>query len=343
MFFSLNAVTSMDPMDRLALVCIPVILILIAMLIPKKKKAQIVIRVLMILLLVAVAVLPMIPAFSDAVGLTGASYAAPDLNRFVPVLILAEAFVLLWGLFFDRAFLTQGLYGMIFGICITVGIAGFAYPEWLGAASFPDALTSPAYLFGLLQYGALVFVPVWLLDTRIWQVKLGSAWQSLYGMTVLGSLSLYLQASGLVTSPLGEKLMGAMKNGAAFTPDADALRYCGIFAGIVFGGTFLVSFLAPLSRRVFYRSEEKWIVSETKGALWIRVIGRTLAGVGGVALVVLMPSIISLTALTGTAANLLYFAPIAWILIVQLLTEFLSEDSEIKQAQADFAATHSAA
>ena len=343
MFFSLNAITSMDLMNRIALVCIPIVLILIAMILPKGKVMAGITRVLMVLLLVGVAVLPMIQPIADLIGLSTKDFATPYFDSFVPPLMLVEALILLWGLFFNNAYLTQGLYGMVLGISFTVGVAGFAFPVWLNAVSFADALVSPAYLLGLLQYAALVFVPVWLLASGAYHVKLGSTWQVLFGMTFFGSLLLYSQASGLITSPFGEKLAGALNDGAAFTPNTDSLIYCGVIAGAALVVTFLICLAAPIGRRAFYHTGEKMIASETKGALWTRLIGHVFSGVGGVALVVLMPSIISLTGLDGTVAELLYLAPIVYMLLVQLFIEFFSEDAEIKRAQADFAAAHSAA
>ena len=135
MFFSLNAMNQMELTDRLALVCIPVILLLVAMLMPRKNKVfSVVVRALMIVLLAGVAVFGLVSPLADLIGTTARI-------SFIPVVMLVEALFLLWGLLFPDAYLTQGLYGLICSVPLAAGLLGFIFPTWLSAAAFIDGST----------------------------------------------------------------------------------------------------------------------------------------------------------------------------------------------------------
>ena len=101
MFFSLNAMNQMELTDRLALICIPVILLLVAMLMPRKNKVfSVVVRALMIVLLAGVAVFGLVSPLADLIGTTARI-------SFIPVVMLVEALFLLWGLLFPDAYLDR--------------------------------------------------------------------------------------------------------------------------------------------------------------------------------------------------------------------------------------------
>lgn len=330
MFFSLNAMEQMDLTDRLALVCIPILLILIALVLPKKKGFSVVTRVLMIALMTLVAAFRLVQPLADLVGIS-------TRQSFIPVLLLAEALFLLWGLFFRDAYLTQGLYGLMCGVSFTAGILGFVFPTWLSAATFADVAFSAEALLDVAQYAALVFVPAFLVVSDLYRLRLSSAWHVLFGAAFFGSLLLTLVKADIVASPAYDTLLAILPDLKAFTFGMDAVKECGIFLAAALLVSLLCGLVATIIRRVFARSGERFAASETRGALFTRLIGRVFSAIGSVALLVATPALVSLLGITGTAATLFCLLPIVWMLLIQLFVEFAAEDAEIRHAQAALA------
>lgn len=328
MFFSLNTMPPMELTDRIALVCVPVVLLLLAMLMPRKNKVfSVIVRLLMIVLLAGVAVFRLVPQLADLIGLTVR-------DSFIPVVMLLFALFLLWGILFPNAYLTQGLYGLVCSVPLAAGLLGFIFPTWLNAAAFIDVFTSVPTIFTLAGYCALVFVPFYLVMSGSYRMRLSSAWHALFGMTFLGSILMASVQAELITSPAYDKLAGIVTELKTFSFNMDALKECGIFVGAAFVIALLLGLFSALSRRVFCHTGEKFVSSETVGALVTRFVGRIFSGVGSLALLIAAPELISLMGLTGVAATLFCLAPIALMLLVQLFVEFVAEDAEIKRAQA---------
>ena len=331
MFFSLNAMDQMELTDRLALVCIPVVLLLVAMLMPRKNKAfSAIVRVLMIVLLAGVAAFGLVSPLADLIGVTARV-------SFIPVVMLLEALFLLWGLLFPDAYLTQGLYGLVCSVPLAAGLLGFIFPTWLSATVFVDVFSSVESILALAQYAALVFVPLYLMLSGAYQMRLSSVWHAFFGMTFLGSLLLTLVSAGIITSPAYDTLTAILPSLEDFTFGIDALKQCGILAGAAVVLAFLAGLIATVCRRSIAHTGEKFSSSETRGALVTRFIGRIFSGIGSLALLVLTPALIDLIGLTGTAATLFCLVPVAFMLLVQLFIEFAAEDTEIKHAQAALA------
>ena len=328
MFFSLNAMNQMELTDRLALVCIPVILLLVAMLMPRKNKVfSVVVRALMIVLLAGVAVFGLVSPLADLIGTTARI-------SFIPVVMLVEALFLLWGLLFPDAYLTQGLYGLICSVPLAAGLLGFIFPTWLSAAAFIDVFYSAESILAIAQYAALVFVPLYLIVSGAYRMRLSSAWHALFGMTFLGSLLLTLVRADLITSPAYDTLSAILPSFENFAFGTDALKDFGILTGAAVVLALLAGLIATVCRRSVCHTDEKFSASETRGALVTRLVGRIFSGIGSLALLVLTPALIDLMGLTGTAATLFCLVPIAFMLLVQLFVEFAAEDTEIKHAQA---------
>lgn len=337
MFFSLNAMESMGPIERLALVCIPIVLLLIAMLMPRKNKVlSVIVRVPMILLIVAVAAFRLFPKLGELTGVSALTGLATR-DSFIPVVMLLFALFLLWGLFFPHAYLTQGLYGLVCSVPLAAGLLGFIFPTWLNVSAFTDIFTSVPTLFTLAEYCALVFVPLYLVVSGLYRVRLSSFWHALFGMAFLGSLLLTLVQANLITTPAYDSIAGIVFDLKTLTFGAEGLKACGIFAGTAVGIALLFGILATIGRLAFSRTGEKLMSSETRGAFFTRLIGRIVSGVGSLVLLIITPELISLMGLTGTVATLFCLIPIALILLVQLFVEFAAEDMEIKRAQIAYA------
>ena len=331
MFFSLNAMDQMELTDRLALVCIPVVLLLVAMLMPRKNKVfSAIVRVLMIVLLAGVAAFGLVSPLADLIGVTARV-------SFIPVVMLLEALFLLWGLLFPDAYLTQGLYGLVCSVPLAAGLLGFIFPTWLSATAFVDVFSSVKVILALAQYAALVFVPLYLMLSGAYRMRLSSVWHAFFSLTFLGSLLLTSVSAGIITSPAYDTLTAILPSLGDFTFGIDALKQCGILAGAAVVLAFLAGLIATVCRRSIAHTGEKFSSSETRGALATRFIGRIFSGIGALALLVLTPALIDLIGLTGTAATLFCLVPVAFMLLVQLFIEFAAEDTEIKHAQAALA------
>lgn len=337
MFFSLNAYETMGLTDRLALVCIPIVLLLIAMLLPRKHKVlSVVARVVLILMLACGAVIRLVPQLGDLTGLRVLSWIyRQGGGTFMPVVLLTLAFALLWGIIFPNAYLTQGLYGLVCTVPLTAGLLGFIFPTWLDVAAFTDIFPKSAEFFSLLEYCAIVFVPLYLIVSGKYRMHLSSVWHALFGMTFYGSLLLTLAQAGtdFAGSPAYASITGVIVDLKTLTFGATGLKECGIFIGAAVVLSLLLGLLVSVCRRAFCHTGEKFSTSETRGAMLTRFIGRIFSGVGSLVLVFVTPGLISLMGLTGTGATLFCLAPIALMLLVQLFVEFAAEDTEIRRAQ----------
>ena len=334
MFFSLNAYESMGLTDRIALVCIPVVLLLIAMLLPRKHKVlSIVARAVVVLMLLCGAAIRLIPKLGNLTGLSVLTRIYESGGTFIPVVLLAFAFALLWGIFFPDAYLTQGLYGLVCTVPLTAGLLGFIFPTWLATTSFTDIFTASVPLFGLLEYCALVFVPLYLIVSGKYRMHISSVWHALFGMTFFGSLLLTLTQAGVIDSPAYASITGVVLDLKTLTFGEKGLTECGIFVGAAVVLALMLGLISSVCRRVFCHTGEKFAASETRGAMLTRFIGRIFSGVGSLVLVFVTPGLISLIGLTGTGATLFCLVPIAFMLLVQLFIEFAAEDTEIRHAQ----------
>lgn len=335
MFFSLNAYTSWGLTDRIAVACIPIVLLLIAMLLPRRHKVlSVIARLVVVLMLLCGAAIRFLPRLGDWVGLSTLTWIYNHSGSFVPVVLLAFAFALLWGIFFPDSYLTQGLYGLVCTVPLTAGLLGFIFPTWLTATDLTEMFTKALPLFSLLEYCALVFVPLYLIVSGQYRMRLSSVWHAVFGMTFFGSLVLTLAQAGVLTSPAYTSITGVIVDLKTLTFGETGLKECGIFAGAAVVLAFLLGLIVTVCRRAFCHTGEKFAASETKGAMFTRFIGRIFSGVGSLAFMLAAPGLIGLLGLTGTAATLFCLAPIAFMLLVQLFIEFAAEDTEIRRAQA---------
>ena len=335
MFFSLNTYTSLGLTDRIAIACIPIVLLLIAMLLPRKHKVLSVIsRLVVVLMLLCGAAIRFLPRLGDWVGLSTLTRIYENCGSFVPVVLLAFAFALLWGIFFPDSYLTQGLYGLVCTVPLTAGLLGFIFPTWLTVTDLTTMFTTAVPLFGLLEYCALVFVPLYLIVSGRYRMRLSAVWHAIFGMTFFGSLVLTLAQAGVITSTAYASITGVIVDLKTLTFGETGLTECGIFAGASVAVAFLLGLIVTVCRRTFCHTGESLAVSETMGAMVTRFIGRIFSGVGSLVLMLATPGLIGLLGLTGTVATLFCLAPIALMLLVQLFIEFAAEDTEIRRAQA---------
>ncbi|MGM9608645.1 MAG: hypothetical protein ACI3XE_00305 [Eubacteriales bacterium] len=316
----------MGIVDRLILIGVPVALVLLSLILPRNKVFKKVIQTVLVLATAGVAVIPLIAPLADLVGVT----AATRLTGFEQVILLAEAAILLWGLFFGDAYLTQGLYGMVSFISLVVGCYRFIIPTWTKATSLAEAFASTDTILKMAGYAVLVLVPAWLICSGSFRVKLASAWNTLIGLSFFGSILLFLTKAELINAAIGNKLMTVLGDLKAL--NAEDIKTFGIAAGILVATTLVLCVLVSLIQSKTLKKGEKMIASETKGALVIRLVGRFIAGVGSLALLAFLPGM--LVGSTGIGAAAVLLAPIGLVLVVSILTEFFSEDVEIKRAQA---------
>lgn len=318
----------MGIVDRLILIGVPVALVLLSLILPRNKVFKKVMQTILVLVSAGIAVIPLVKPLADLVGVSAVSY----LTGFDQIILFADVAILLWGLFFGDAYLTQGLYGMVSFISLAMGCYRFILPaDWIKATSLAEAFSGGTNaILKVASYAVLVLVPAWLICSGSFHVKLGSAWSALMGVSFFGSVLLFLTKAELIHSAIGNKLMKMLKDLKAM--NADSMKSFGIYAGILLAATLVVCALVSLIQSKILKKGGKMIASETKGALVIRLIGRFIAGVGSLALLAFLPGM--LVGSTGIGAAAVLLAPIGLMLVVSILTEFFSEDIEIKHAQA---------
>lgn len=316
----------MGIVDRLILIGVPVALVLLSLILPRNKVFKKVMQVILVLVSAGIAVIPLVKPLAELIGISAVSY----LTGFDQIILFADVAILLWGLFFGDAYLTQGLYGMVSFISLVMGCYRFFVPAWTKATSLAEAFATTDMILKVAGYGVLVLVPAWLICSGSFRVKIGSAWSALMGVSFFGSILLFLTKAELIHSRIGNKLMAVLEDLKAMS--VDDIKYFGIFAGILLAATLVLCALVSLIQGKILKKGGKMIASETKGALVIRLIGRFIAGVGSLALLAFLPGM--LVGSTGIGAAAVLLAPIGLILVVSILTEFFSEDTEIKHAQA---------
>ena len=302
-------------LNHLLLVAFALVLMILGLLIAGSKKEGSVrtFKVIFLALWVGMLVLP---------ALFNASFEyAPEMYSVsaAHICLAFLSFALLYGLFFNRAPVTQAMYALCLGIGFPIGLYAFVYPDWVTAANAREFFTTPV---DILYFGipfALIFIPLWLIKTGCYRVRFSDFYKAVIGYVMFASVLMTLDQLGtdpLSFATLGEKVMTDLGLGDLSMDVQHAAPY------VLFVIVSLLTFaFASLVTRTTTQKR-----TMTGGARAVRYIGRLLAVVIGVAVLVLIPRFFE-TPLMAPRAYLCLL-PIPLILIILYIFEYLAQRNE---------------
>ncbi len=257
-------------------------------------------------------------------------------NCFASYVLLAFAVVLLWGLFFRGAYLTQTLYGLFSCIGIPFGLWGMLVPTWMKADTFVEFIHTPSDIIRFLIYAGLFFIPIWLIGSGTYRLRLGSVWNLIVGMCIFGVVGQFVVEAKIASSSAALKLISIFdENGL----NLENVKYFGIISGIAIVVILIAGLISTLVRH------EKVAASETASAMVLRVVGNILSAAVCLASILLLPYLMNATTketLIGLPKAVIFLAPVAVVVIISLITAFLAERNEIKVAVAAYEAAYPA-
>ncbi len=248
--------------------------------------------------------------------------------------VVALAIVLLWGIFTGESYMTQAMYGMLTCVCMPFGLINLAFPEWATASTVMEALKTPVDLLHILLYGACFFIPVWLIRSGEYKLRISSIWHLVSGFTVGGCFMTFAVETGFLgmSSKSVMRVLKLFDNVESFA-DIKNLNYSliGKIAALV--GVFvliiMVAGLVVSIARVILKTGDKVFVSESFGGFIIRTVGNLVANlICGIGIIV-VPQMVNHTAAYPQA--LLYLVPVILYFVVILVTAFFADTVEIKR------------
>lgn len=257
-------------------------------------------------------------------------------NCFASYVLLAFAVVLLWGMFFRGAYLTQTLYGIFSCVGIPFGLWGMLVPTWMKADTFAEFIHTPSDIIRFLIYAGLFFIPIWLIGSGTYRLRLGSVWNLIVGMCMFGVVGQFVVEAKIASSSTALKLVSIFdENGL----NLETVKYFGIICGIAIGVILIAALILTFVRH------EKVVASETAPAMACRLIGNLLSAAVCLVSILLLPNLMNATTketLLGLPKALIFLAPVAVVAIISLITSFLAERNEIKVAVAAYEAAYPA-
>ena len=325
---------------------VAVILLCIATLMPKKNKKILTVESIVIAVaMTAVMVVARILAkMEQTPPTTLSSLFKGNVTTYVVYAVIA---VVVWGIFFEKAPLTQALYGMCISVALPIGLFRLLLPTWTWSAldsrvqisSFAEVFSNELMLFKFLIYCALVFVPLWLIATGKYRLSLNTIWHLAYAVVGFGSVMQFLAQSGAIkikyNGTLKQLLSIVTEDGLNKNSILELLSLLGVGALLI----VLISAVAAIIRKK--TTGEKVINSETSFAMMTRLAGRILAIVVSGLLIVFLPTMLGATnmeTLVGMPLALVFLTPFAAILVITTVAEFIAEHNEIKVAKAAYEA-----
>ncbi len=346
-----------DPLAWAAFAAIPVILFCIACLMPRGN-GRVLVNIERAVIIIGVVAVLVAPFIIDKVN--------PDLLKFDPyreiiehgtiltTAIVALAVSLVWGIFTGRSYITQAIYGMLACVCLPFGLINLVFPTWATATNIVDVAKTPVDLLHLLLYSACFFIPVWLIRSGEYKLRISSVWHLISGLTVGGcAVTFAIETNFLgANSQTFNNLLHILDNVESFESLKD-INYSfmikvaymfGIFLAIIVVAGLLVSFA-----RVILKTGDRVFVSESIGGLFFRTVGNILSNLICGVSILLVPQLLNHASTYPMA--LVYLVPILLYFIINLVCAFLADTVEIKrgiaranrelamQAQAEVATT----
>ncbi len=305
------------------------------------KKSKIAILIERLVLVLGVTALIAIPMAKDFEGFNAMEFFFT--NNLDAYLLLALFAALILGIFTEGSYMTQGLYGALIAISLPFSLLNLVFPFWAkDVKTIGELFGNATYTISFLVFALMLFIPVWLIASGSYKLRLTSVWHVLGGLALGGAGVIFLWETDFLHSKVIVKAIHLFNSDEPLTTSIEAF----ISVVLIFIAFMLVLGLtATLIRKYAFKSDERVLSSETWAAFFIRMVGRVIAiGLcGGGAL--FMPGWLSDAAETplGLPKALLFLIPIALFGVVMLFTEFLAEYQEIKHAIAKARAEEMAA
>ncbi len=321
----------------LAFAAIPVILFCIACLMPRGKEKKLVNIERFLIAFFAIAV----PATFLVIGLINDNILGFDVVKglftygiVLTASVIGMALVLVWGSFTSESYITQALYGIVFGFCMPYGLVSLLFPStWTTATNILDVVTTPFDLARLLMYAACFFIPIWLVRSGEYKLRLSSVWHLLTGISLGGCTMMFLVEAEIVKSRAIYKLLhlfdGFKVTGALSDTNKDYLINFSIVVGIFAALVLLAGAVMSIIRKIV-KSETRLFVSESFGGGFTRTIGNILANGVCIASLFILPQVFDHASAMPTA--LIYLAPILAFFVIVVVTALIADTVEIKRA-----------
>ncbi len=314
------------------------VLICVAYLLPKTQKSVFIERICLMSLSALLIFIPLIAGFGEL-----GSVAILLRNNLDAYLLIAWIVVLLLGIFTEKSYLTQGLYGVMVAISLPFGLLNMLFPAWANASMVSELFSNPRSITFYLMYAMMFFIPVWMIRTGIYKVRLVSVWHVFGGLAIGGAGVIFLWETGFLSSLAVYKVLHL------FNAEEPRSHMFGAFVGVIAllaGVMLLLGLGATLIRKYVFKNNERLIVSESWTTFFVRLGGRILAigFCGGGALLIpgWMDAIEPATRL-GFGASLVLLIPMLLFAAFMVGSEYLAEHLEIKYAIARARAAEMAA
>ncbi len=334
-----------DPVKWMMFMIIPAILLCIVCLIPRGK-GKVLLNIERAVIIIGMVSVLVIPFIADAIkpgvfGFDPVKFIIKD-GIFLSAAMVALIFTVVWGIFTGKSYITQGLYGMLSTILLPYGFICMVFPVWFGAEpSLATVFTTGEYLFRLLQFATLFFVPLWLIRTGEYKMRLSSIWHLLGGISLGGVVGMFVIESGMVKMPGINsfiKTLAEMKNnfeafGFNFKKyDFSAIDTQFIMSLIAFilfavAATLAVAGCVTLIRKL-NKSEISNFVSESVLGFVIRTAGNALAVLVCAGCALILPFTLGATTMP---LALVYLVPIPIYFFILIASAFLADMVEIKR------------
>ncbi len=242
---------------------------------------------------------------------------------FSAILLIVMLLVVLWGLFTNRSYLTQGMYGMLIVICLPMGLYNLLFPTvWApNVTNMIELFTNAEYAIKYMIYAALFFFSLWLIRTGSFKTRITSFWYVFSALPFFLCFSTLLikATDGISVNGLSIEIAQA-SNSAAFLKFFSIDNFMALFEAVVADPMVLINnpalLLAPivdfilvlafmllmmpafgviatLARKILYRTGDRVFASSSIFGFIFRVIGRSIA-VAVCSIIVFMPLVVDL-------------------------------------------------